>query len=72
MIACQLFCRRITTICGLTPGFCNIADVTELLKPYNGTMRRYPVSSRVNAVANDDAACAERVALKQAAQGGLF
>jgi putative SOS response-associated peptidase YedK len=56
----------------LDPGFCNVEDVTELLNPYNGRMRRYPVSSRVNAVANDDAACAEPVTVQQAAQGGLF
>jgi putative SOS response-associated peptidase YedK len=56
----------------LDPGFGNVADLTDLLKPYSGTMRRYPVSARVNAVVNDDAACAEPVTLKQAAQGGLF
>ena len=56
----------------LDPGFGNLADLTDLLKPYNGTMRRYPVSSGVNAVANDDPACAEPVTLKQSEQGGLF
>jgi putative SOS response-associated peptidase YedK len=56
----------------LDPGFENVADLTELLKPYSGTMRRYPVSARVNAVANDDPLCAKSVMLKQAAQGGLF
>lgn len=56
----------------LDPGFGNVAHVTEVLKPYNGTMRRYPLSSHVNAVGNDDAACAEPVTIQQAAQGGLF
>ena len=54
------------------PGFAKVAELTALLKPYNGTMRRYPVSSRVNAVANDDAACAEPVTLKQAEQVGIL
>jgi putative SOS response-associated peptidase YedK len=56
----------------LDPGFGNVADLTDLLKPYSGTMRRYLVSARVNSVANDDPLCAESVTLKQAAQGGLF
>ena len=56
----------------LDPGFAKVADLAELLKPYNGTMRRYPVSARVNAVANDDPQCAEPVTLKQATQCGLF
>ena len=56
----------------LDPGFAKVTEVTDLLKPYSGTMRRYPVSSRVNAVANDDPACAESVTPKQSAQGGLF
>ena len=56
----------------LDPGFAKVAELTELFKPYSGTMRRYPVSSRVNAVANEDEACAEPVAMKQASQGGLF
>jgi putative SOS response-associated peptidase YedK len=56
----------------LDPGFENVASVTELLKPYNGRMRRYPVSSRVNAGADDNVACAEPITLQQAAQGGLF
>jgi putative SOS response-associated peptidase YedK len=31
---------------------------TELLKPYNGRlMRFYPVSTRINSVANDDQEC---------------
>ena len=55
----------------LDSGFARVADLTQLLKPYSGRMRRYLVSSRVNAVAYDDAACAEPVTLKEA-QCGLF
>jgi hypothetical protein len=37
-----------------------LQDVHDLLKPFNpALMRRYEVSSRVNLVKNDDAACAE-------------
>ena len=53
----------------LDPGFAKLDDLPALLKPYNGTMRRYAVSSRVNAVANDDPACAEPVILKQVRAG---
>jgi putative SOS response-associated peptidase YedK len=42
----------------LDPGMRNIDVVSEMLKPYDaGRMRCYPVSSRVNHVANDDAEC---------------
>jgi putative SOS response-associated peptidase YedK len=44
----------------LDPGFKQVDDILDLLKPYQGdSMRRYRVSSRVNSVKNDDAACAE-------------
>ena len=29
----------------LDPGFAKLEDLTDLMKPYGGTMRRYPVSS---------------------------
>jgi putative SOS response-associated peptidase YedK len=46
----------------LDPGMTNVAEATELLKPYDARlMRCYPVSTRVNSVANDDAACAAPV-----------
>jgi putative SOS response-associated peptidase YedK len=36
------------------------SSICDLLKPFNpALMRRYEVSSRVNLVKNDDAACAE-------------
>ncbi|HWO31311.1 MAG TPA: SOS response-associated peptidase family protein [Candidatus Acidoferrum sp.] len=42
----------------LDPGMTKVEAVADLLKPYDArTMRSYPVSSRVNHVANDDAEC---------------
>ena len=46
----------------LDPGMTNVAVVSELLKPYDARlMRCYPVSSRVNHVANDDEDCSRPV-----------
>lgn len=46
--------------CWLDPAFKNTAYLSELLKPFDaGLMRRYPVSTRVNQVQNDDADCAK-------------
>ena len=46
----------------LDPGFQKTDAVGELLKPFDPSlMRQYEVSSRVNLVKNDDAACAEPV-----------
>jgi putative SOS response-associated peptidase YedK len=57
----------------LDRGFRDPVAATELLKPYDGRqMRRYPVSSRVNNVANDDAECCKPLELLQGAQAGLF
>ena len=56
----------------LDPGMQNVAATSELLKPYNTRlMRCYPVSNRVNHVANDDEACSAPVELAQI-QDGLF
>ena len=42
----------------LDPGMTNAGAVSDMLKPYDARiMRCYPVSSRVNHVANDDAEC---------------
>jgi putative SOS response-associated peptidase YedK len=42
----------------LDPGMTNVEAVSEMLKPYDARiMRCYPVSSRVNHVANDDEGC---------------
>jgi putative SOS response-associated peptidase YedK len=42
----------------LDPGMTDVKVVSEMLKPYDAQlMRSYPVSARVNSVANDDAEC---------------
>ncbi len=52
----------------LDPDFQKTDALCDLLKPFNpALMRRYEVSSRVNLVKNDDAACAEPVAREAAA-----
>jgi putative SOS response-associated peptidase YedK len=57
----------------LDPGFADAAAMSEVLKPYNARlMRSYPVSARVNHVANDDARCAAPVDLTQSDQAQLF
>ena len=39
----------------LDPGIQNVAAISELLKPYDARlMWRYPISTRINHVANDD------------------
>ncbi len=53
----------------LDPGFQKTDSVCDLLKPFNPKlMRRYEVSSRVNLVKNNDAACSEPV-VREAAAG---
>ena len=48
----------------LDPGMTNVAAASEPLKPYDArTMRCYPVSTRINSVVNDDAACSAPVEL---------
>lgn len=50
----------------LDPGMQNVAAISELLKPYDARlMRCYPVSTRINRVANDDAECSRPVELEQ-------
>jgi putative SOS response-associated peptidase YedK len=45
----------------------------SILRPYDaGLMRRYPVSTRVNHVQNDDAECAKTVELELPPQANLF
>lgn len=42
----------------LDPGMQNLRAVSDMLKAYDARMMRcYPVSGRVNSVANDDAEC---------------
>ena len=56
----------------LDPGMTNDEAVSEMLKPYNARlMRCFPVSSRVNHVANDDEGCSMPVE-HPADQGQLF
>jgi len=46
----------------LDPGMQNVAAISELMKPDDARlMRCYPVSSRVNHVANDDEDCSRPV-----------
>jgi len=45
----------------------NVAAISELLKPYDAQlMRCYPVSRRINDVANDDAECSRPVEIVEA------
>jgi len=56
----------------LDPGIRDVTTVSELLKPYAAPlMRSYPVSTRINHVANDDEECSARVELTQT-QARLF
>jgi putative SOS response-associated peptidase YedK len=46
----------------LDPGLQDVAAISELLKPYDARlMRSYPISSRINHVANDDEECSRPV-----------
>jgi putative SOS response-associated peptidase YedK len=45
----------------LDPAYRDLSAVSEMLKPFDALMRRYPVSTRVNQVQNDDADCAKPV-----------
>jgi putative SOS response-associated peptidase YedK len=46
----------------LDPGMRDVSAVSDMLKPYDARqMRRYPVSTRVNSVVNDDEKCSEPV-----------
>jgi putative SOS response-associated peptidase YedK len=56
----------------LDPGMRDLTTVSELLKPYDAQlMRCYPISIRINHVANDDEECSTRVELTQT-QARLF
>jgi len=51
----------------LDPGMTNVQVISEVLKPYDPkSMRCYPVSSRVNNVANDDEECSRPVDITEA------
>ena len=50
----------------LDPGMRHVTAASELLKPYNAQfMRCYPISTRINHVANDDEECSASVELAQ-------
>ena len=56
----------------LDPGMTNVEAVSEMLKPFDARlMRCYPVSTRINYVANDDEECSAPVELLET-QAGLF
>jgi len=56
----------------LDPGMRNVEALSELLMPYDARqMRSYPVSSRVNRVANDDEECSRAVEIADK-KPGLF
>ena len=47
---------------GSIRGCSDVSAASELLKPYDArSMRCYPVSTRINHVANDDAECSRPV-----------
>jgi len=50
----------------LDPGMMDVAAASDLLKPYDARlMRCYPISTRINHVANDDEACSAPVELAE-------
>ena len=50
----------------------DVAEASELLKPYDARlMRCYPVSTRINHVGNDDEECSRPVEVREA-QHRLF
>jgi putative SOS response-associated peptidase YedK len=56
----------------LDPGMTDVRVVSELLKPYDANaMRSYPVSTRLNHVANDDKECSRAVEIGEP-QNRLF
>ena len=56
----------------LDPGMRDVRAASELLKPYDARlMRSYPISTRINHVANDDAECSRPMELAEI-QNRLF
>jgi putative SOS response-associated peptidase YedK len=50
----------------LDPGMTKVEAMSDLLKPYDArAMRCYPVSTRINYVANDDEECSAPVELAE-------
>jgi putative SOS response-associated peptidase YedK len=56
----------------LDPGMRDVSVASELLKPYDARLIRcYPISTRINSVANDDEECSRPVEIAEA-QNRLF
>jgi putative SOS response-associated peptidase YedK len=50
----------------LDPGMRDVSAASELLRPYDARLTRcYPISTRINSVANDDEECSAPVELAQ-------
>ena len=48
------------------PGMKDVSTASDLLKPFDARMMRgYPISTRINRVANDDEECSKLVELVQ-------
>jgi hypothetical protein len=72
MTACQSSSIQTATTCGSIRGMRDVAALSDMLRPCDARrMRRYPVSARINSVANDDQACFAPVELPQT-QNHLF
>ena len=57
----------------LDPGFRRVDTLKEMLKPRDARlMRRYPVSTRVNNVTNDDGECSGPIVVQKETQAELF
>jgi putative SOS response-associated peptidase YedK len=57
----------------LDPGMTNVDAASDLLKPFDAQqMRGFPVSTRINHVANDDEECSKPVELGPEIQNRLF
>jgi putative SOS response-associated peptidase YedK len=74
----MVFCRQSRTSdpdgyeLWLDPGMTNVDAATDLLKPFDARpMRRFPVSTRINSVVNDDAECSRPLELSKS-QAWLF
>jgi hypothetical protein len=56
----------------LDPGLQNVAEASELLKPFDARfMRCYPVSTRVNHVGNDDKECSAPAEVAETQRRGI-
>src|ERR1700729_3379687 len=56
----------------LDPGMQNVAEASELLKPFDARfMRCYPVSTRVNHVGNDDKECSAPAEVAETQRRGI-